>query len=50
MKNLKFVELNAQEMEEVNGGKIFISILRLEGFLDGKKGNEAVYLFGFRIY
>ncbi len=41
-------ELNAQEMEEVSGGRI--SILVLEGFLDGKKGNEAIYLFGIRIY
>ena len=47
MANLEFKELNAQELEEVNGG---FSILKFVGFLDGVKGNEEIYIFGIRVY
>ncbi|MDY3885095.1 bacteriocin [Porphyromonas somerae] len=41
--------LNEKEMREVNGGD-GVSFLVFKGFLDGEKGNEEIWLFGFRIY
>ncbi|WP_421920454.1 bacteriocin [Marinifilum sp.] len=49
MKNLEMFqvqELTKNEMKKVQGG---ISIIRIEGWFDGKKGSRG-YLFGKKIW
>jgi hypothetical protein len=48
LENLNLVELNAQEVQEVDGG--FLSIFKMTGFLDGIAGNCDAWLFGFKIW
>ena len=48
LENLNLVELNAQEVQEVEGGRSwFTGIL---GFADGIKGNGAGYFLGWRLW
>lgn len=43
LENLNLVELNAQEIQSIDGGWY---IIRITGFLDGIDGNFHVSLFG----
>lgn len=43
LNNLNLVELNAQELQQVEGGWY---IIRITGFLDGIDGNFKISLFG----
>ena len=43
MKNLGLIELNAQEVETIDGG---FYIIRITGFLDGIDGNFTISFFG----
>jgi hypothetical protein len=48
LENLNLVELNAQEVQEVEGGRSwFTGIL---GFADGIEGNGAGYFLGWRLW
>lgn len=37
------------EMKSVRGGD-GVNIILLEGFMDGEKGNEHMYIFGIKIF
>jgi hypothetical protein len=41
-------EMNAGELKSVEGGDV--SIIVAEGFLDGVKGNEHLWIFGIKIF